>query len=113
MRVAEHFVEDGACAIAAATTRRVDHQPVAHARSSARSSIISFRSTTHGRSSRLPFAAAAAAVKLSQLLGISKAFDTMLARGAFVKVGDDLYRGSQIAEIRARVETHLRERTSV
>lgn len=58
----------------------------------------------------VPFASAASAVKLSRLLGISKAFDTMLARGALVKVGPDLYRGSQIAEIRARVESHLRER---
>ena len=58
----------------------------------------------------VPFAGAASAVKLSQLLGISKSFDTMLARGALVKVGADLYRGSQIAGIRARVEKHLRER---
>jgi len=58
----------------------------------------------------VPFASAASAVKLSQLVGISKAFDTMLARGALVKVGADLYRGSQIADIRACVEKHLRER---
>ena len=57
----------------------------------------------------MPFAGAAAAVKLSPVLGLSKAFDTMLARGSFVKVGDDLYRGSQIAQVRERVEAHLRE----
>ncbi|MGA8475038.1 MAG: selenocysteine-specific translation elongation factor [Candidatus Cybelea sp.] len=57
----------------------------------------------------IPFASAAAAVKLSQLFGVSKAFDTMLARGAFVKVGEDLYRGSQIVQIRASVETLLQE----
>jgi len=53
------------------------------------------------------FAGAAAAVKLARLAGCSKAFETMLAQGALVKVGDDLYRGSQIAGIRARVEAHL------
>jgi selenocysteine-specific elongation factor len=49
-------------------------------------------------------------VKLSQLFGVRKAFDTMLARGAFIKVGEDLYRGSQMVQIRASVETLLRER---
>ena len=58
----------------------------------------------------IPFASAAAAVKLSQLFGVRKAFDTMLARGAFIKVGEDLYRGSQMVQIRASVETLLRER---
>jgi selenocysteine-specific elongation factor len=57
----------------------------------------------------IAFASAAAAVKLARLAGCSKAFDTMLARGALVKVGEDLYRGSQIAGIRARVEAHLNE----
>ncbi len=58
----------------------------------------------------IPFATAAAAVKLSRLFGVPKAFDTLLARGTLVKVGSDLYRGTQIAEIRSRVEAHLRER---
>jgi len=57
----------------------------------------------------VPFASAASAVRLSQLFGVPKAFDTMLVRGSLVKVGADLYRGSQIAEIRARVEGHIRE----
>ncbi|HEX3458017.1 MAG TPA: selenocysteine-specific translation elongation factor [Candidatus Baltobacteraceae bacterium] len=58
----------------------------------------------------IPFAGAAAAVKLAKLTGAVRAFDTLLARGALVKVGDDLYRGSQIADIRTRVETLLTER---
>lgn len=58
----------------------------------------------------IPFAGAAAAVKLAKLAGAVKAFDTLLARGALVKVGDDLYRGSQIADIRTQVETLLGER---
>lgn len=57
----------------------------------------------------IPFAMANAAVKLAHVAGVSKAFDTMLSRGALVKVGDNLYRGSQIAQIRSLVEEHLRE----
>lgn len=54
------------------------------------------------------FEAAAATVKSAQVPGGGKAFDTLLARGALVKVGDFLYRGSQIAQIQARVEDFLR-----
>jgi selenocysteine-specific elongation factor len=49
-----------------------------------------------------------AAVRASGIAGAAKAFDTLLARGALVKVGGDLYRGSQIAMVRARVEDLLR-----
>lgn len=56
-----------------------------------------------------PFAGVASAVKLARVPGAARAFDATLARGMLVKVGDDLYRGSQIARIVARVETHLRE----
>ncbi len=55
----------------------------------------------------IPFAGAAAAVKLSHLTGLPKAFDTMLAEGGLVKVGDDLYRGAQITQIHARLEAHF------
>ncbi|MGA7202000.1 MAG: selenocysteine-specific translation elongation factor [Candidatus Cybelea sp.] len=58
----------------------------------------------------ISFTDAVAAVKLAHLGGISKALDTMLARGALVKVGQDLYRGSQIAGVRVRVEAHLNEK---
>ena len=57
----------------------------------------------------IPFAGAAAAVKQSNVPGLSKAFDTLLARGAFVKVGDDLYRAAQIAQVQTRLETHFRQ----
>ena len=49
------------------------------------------------------------AVKLSRVPGIAKAFDTLVVRGALVKVGDSLYRGTQIAEAHAKVEAFLRE----
>ncbi len=58
----------------------------------------------------VPFVPVAEAVKRSAVTGAGKAFETMLARGALVKVGDDLYRSSQITQIVARVESHLRER---
>jgi len=56
----------------------------------------------------VPTANVVAAVKQSRIAGIGKAFDTLLAGGALVKVGDELYRGTQIAQIRARVEQFLR-----
>ena len=45
----------------------------------------------------------------SRVPGIAKAFDTLLSQGAFVKVGDDLYRGSQIALIHERIASHFCE----
>jgi len=56
----------------------------------------------------VPLANVVAAVKQSRITGIGKAFDTLLAKGAMVKVGDELYRGTQIAQIHARVEQFLR-----
>ncbi len=108
VRIAEHFVEEGRLVNRGGYYAALDHRP-------------SFTSEQHAFFDRLlpiddvqpflpmSFAGAAAAVKLSPVLGLTKAFDTMLARGTFVKVGDDLYRGSQIAQVRARVEAHLRE----
>lgn len=55
-----------------------------------------------------PFAALAMEVKRSRITGIAKAFETMLTSGTLVKVGDDLYRGSQVARIRTLVEQYLR-----
>jgi selenocysteine-specific elongation factor len=56
----------------------------------------------------IPFSTAATAVRLSNVAGLATAFDMMLARGAFVKVGESLYREAQMAEIRARVAAHFR-----
>lgn len=53
------------------------------------------------------FAAVLDGVKRSRVPGSSVALETLVARGALVKVADDLYRGSQIAQIRARVEEFL------
>jgi selenocysteine-specific elongation factor len=63
----------------------------------------------------LPVAAESflATLRASRVAGAQKAYDTLVARGALVKVGDAIYRGSQIAQIRARVESHLRGRESM
>lgn len=43
----------------------------------------------------------------ARIEGLSRAFDTLQARGAFVRVGESLYRGEQIERIVARVEAYL------
>ncbi len=53
------------------------------------------------------FDEAAAKVKGSAIPGAPKAFDMLLARGSLVKVGDALYRGSQIGTIHAKVEDFI------
>lgn len=47
-------------------------------------------------------------LKVSRVPGLARAFDTLIATGGVVKVGDDLYRAEQIAQIRGRVEAFLR-----
>ena len=45
-----------------------------------------------------------AALRAARITGLPQAFDTLVATGALVKVGADVYRGTQIAEIRKRLE---------
>ncbi len=47
-------------------------------------------------------------LRRARIPGIAQAFDTLLATGALVKVGGDVYRGVQIAEIRKRLEAAVR-----
>jgi selenocysteine-specific elongation factor len=56
----------------------------------------------------VPLAQVVAQVKQSRIAGIGKAFDTLLAKGVLVKVNEELYRGSQISAVHARVESFLR-----
>ncbi len=49
-----------------------------------------------------------AEVRRTRIAGLTQAFDTLVASGALVKVGTDVYRGTQIAEIRARLEASIR-----
>jgi len=52
-------------------------------------------------------------MRRSAIPGLSQAFDTLVATGALVKVGTDVYRGTQIADIRARLETLLRREKQI
>ncbi len=47
-------------------------------------------------------------LRRARTAGLSQAFDTLVATGALVKVGADVYRGRQIAEIRRRLEAAIR-----
>jgi selenocysteine-specific elongation factor len=48
-----------------------------------------------------------ASVRSGRVAGIAKAFDTLLATGALVRVGEDCFRGSQMAAMRRRIEAHF------
>jgi len=48
------------------------------------------------------------ALRATKTPGLSLALDTLLASGTLVKVHDAIYRGSQIADIRAKLEAALR-----
>jgi len=61
----------------------------------------------------VPFDDVASAVRTSRVRGTQEAFETLLATGALVKVQDALYRGTQIAEARARVEATLRKENTM
>jgi selenocysteine-specific elongation factor len=49
------------------------------------------------------------ALRAAKITGIEQAYETLLASGALVRVGDAVYRGDQIACIRVRLEAALRK----
>ncbi|MEO7038807.1 MAG: selenocysteine-specific translation elongation factor [Candidatus Elarobacter sp.] len=49
-----------------------------------------------------------AELRRTRITGLPQAFDTLVATGALVKVGADVYRGTQIGEIRGRLEAAIR-----
>ena len=55
----------------------------------------------------MPFDDVAQMARRSDVAGMSKAFDALLARGALVKVGDAIYRGSQIGAVHRRIEEYV------
>ncbi len=107
VRVAGHFLEQGRLVQRGGYYAAVDHRPSFTPEQRAFFDQLVPIGTAQPFLP-IPFAGAAAAVRLSPVAGILKSFDTMLALSAFVKVGDDLYQGPQIARIRARVEVYLR-----
>ena len=48
-----------------------------------------------------------AELRRTKIAGLGAAFDTLLATGALVKVGGDVYRGTQVDEIRSRLEVAI------
>jgi selenocysteine-specific elongation factor len=57
--------------------------------------------------SPVAFEILAASIRSGRVAGIAKALDTLLATGALVRVGDDCFRGSQMASMRRRIEAHF------
>ncbi len=55
-----------------------------------------------------PFAPLVMEIRRSRIAGISGALDTLTASGRLVRVGEHIYRGEQLAEIRARLVRTLR-----
>ena len=55
-----------------------------------------------------PFDPLVTEIRRSGIAGISAALDTLLAGGRLVRVGDHIYRGAQLGEIRSRLERTLR-----
>ena len=52
-------------------------------------------------------------VKRTKLPGVSQALDTLVATGALVKVGDSIYRGTQVADVRGKLEAYLRKEKQI
>ncbi|MBV8198127.1 MAG: SelB C-terminal domain-containing protein [Candidatus Eremiobacteraeota bacterium] len=107
IRILEHFVTAGSIASRAGYYARSDHRPALTAEQHA--FFERLNSCGVSDPTPVPFASVAAAVKTSSISGLRKALDMLLATGQLVKVGDDLYRESQIRTIRARVQGYLTE----
>ncbi|HZV77034.1 MAG TPA: selenocysteine-specific translation elongation factor [Candidatus Babeliales bacterium] len=107
VRIAEHFVADGRAINRGGYYATVEHRPTLTLE---QRTFFDHLISVDGSQPLLPipFADAASAVQHAPVRGLARAFDTMLAHGPLVKVGDDLYRGSQIANLRARLEAHFR-----
>ncbi len=57
----------------------------------------------------VPYDDLSAALRATKVRGAQEAYETLLATSALVKVHDAVYRGTQISEVRARVEAVLRK----
>ncbi len=53
------------------------------------------------------------AIRRTKIAGLAGAYDTLAATGRVVRVGPHVYRGEQLAEIRARLEQTLRAEGSL
>lgn len=106
VRMLAALAEDGRIAHRHGYYAQLDHQPKLSREQRA------FFETCVPYDSAQPFLPAAFddvanAVKGATIEGLRRAFDTLLARGVLVKVGDALYRGGQIERAHERVETFI------
>jgi selenocysteine-specific elongation factor len=100
------FVDDGRLAGRAGYYAPLSHEPAL--RDEQRALFASLLAPDAEAPLRpVPYESVVTSVKRSEVDGALKALDTLIALGTLVKVADELYRGSQIAQIRARVETLL------
>jgi selenocysteine-specific elongation factor len=103
MRVLVAFADDGRIALRGGYYSTTDHQPNL---TSEQRAFFERAAPFDPEQPFVPveFTAVTAAIKDSTIAGISRAFDTLLARGVFVRVGESLYRGTQIRAIHERVD---------
>lgn len=106
VRLLNAFADDGRIAHRAGYYATTTHEPRLSAEQRAFMEAAFPEDTAHAFAP-VPFDEIAAAVRSSTIAGMSKAFDALLARGALVKVGDALYRGSQIGAAHRRVEEYI------
>jgi len=61
----------------------------------------------------VPLSGIIANIRANRIPGLSQAFDTLVASGAAVKVGDNVYRGTQVTEVRQKLEDALRSERQI
>lgn len=112
VRLLDAFVEDGRIARRAGYYSLTGHTPTLTPEQKAFFETL-VPVDASGPYVPVDLAAAIARIRQSSIPGVGKAFDALLAKGILVKVGGDLYRGSQIAQIRARLQSFLSERDRI
>lgn len=112
VRLLDAFVEDGRIARRAGYYSLAGHAPALTAEQTA---FFEALVPLDAASPYVPadLAASVTRIRQSPIPGVGKAFDALLAKGILVKVSGDLYRGSQIAQIRARLQSFLKERERI
>ncbi|MBV9439271.1 MAG: selenocysteine-specific translation elongation factor, partial [Candidatus Eremiobacteraeota bacterium] len=102
VRVLASDVEDGRVSVRAGYYATLEHRPQLTAE---QRTFFERVVPADGAQPHAPVAldAVLGEMRRARVPGLSHAFDTLLATGALVKVGGDLYRGTQLAEIRARL----------
>ncbi|HEV2261014.1 MAG TPA: selenocysteine-specific translation elongation factor [Candidatus Rubrimentiphilum sp.] len=112
VRLLDAFVEDGRIARRAGYYSLAGHAP---ALTSEQTAFFEALVPLDAASPYVPadLAAAVTRIRQSPIPGVGKAFDALLAKEILVKVSGDLYRGSQIAQIRARLQSFLKERERI